>query len=518
MPPFLSLVADAVQFEQEYIVNILRDDERGEKEIKAWVDNVPSHYGRKRRTDLLATTRTLIISVSPDNDQVFRVELPQEMQEGLQPDIIAVQGDAHTSENSAWDTENEVETDGSWGLDEGGKPEPATHTSQASEESVDVDENAWDFDDDAETAVEDLPPEDPVPVSKSKEEHPSSNGNGDANTTEDDPSDAWGWEEPLDDEEPLASDNANDTSTFAIDVNGHRLEESPAVASAVGPLNTGDNAEESAWDDPWDEATPLESQAPPTPPSPVRPISPAKQPKLAKRLEKFSSKGKRAQSPSLTSSNPASPAFPTSSSMTLNSPRPSSSFPTPSSSNFRPPQQSELPKPHPALSLKSKPKETFTVSNRAKHIVSTVQSILSEGRDLLQSTVFSQFSSAKDRNPHSLILQTAPFALDLYRSLYPITFSSALEKPGRSMQFSNDCLFIAYEVEKLRLPSDSALSLKEQVHESAEKMKSLGDWWYDESIVGSSFMLCSDSSLLKAFCRNEYGGLSYASYSARKDS
>lgn len=521
MHPFLALVADAVQFEQVYIINVLRDDERGERQIKAWADNVPSHYGRKRRTDLLATTRTLIISASPDNEQVFRVELPKEMQEGVQPDIIAVQGGVDTSEKSTWGVQNEVETDGSWGLDDGDKPEHPAGKPQASEENVDADENGWEFDDDAETAVEDLPTEGPVPVPKSMEEHSSSNGNGNAETTADDPSDAWGWDEPIDEEEPLPSVDSKDTTTSANDVNGHKLEVSPSATSEAQPFNPGDDAEESAWDDPWDDAAPLEPQAPPTPPSPVRLISPAKQPKPAKRLEKFSSKGRRAQSPSLTSSNPASPAlaspaFPASSSMTLNSPRPSSSFPTPSSSNFRSSQLAELPKPlrpsNPALTLEPKPKETFTVSKRAKQIVSTVQSILSEGRELLRSTVFSQYSSGKDKNSHSspssLVLQTAPLALDLYRALYPVTFSSALEKPGRSMQFSNDCLFIRYEVEKLGLPIDSALSLKEQVHESVEKMKSLGDWWYDESIVSSSFNFYCDINMLIVFCRNEYGELS----------
>lgn len=518
MHPFLALVADAVQFEQEYIINVLRDDERGEREIKAWADNVPSHYGRKRRTDLLASTRTLIISASPDNEQVFRVELPKEMQEGVQPDVIAVQGNIDTSEKSASRLQNEVETDDSWG--DGYNPQPSAGEPQASEENVDADENGWDFDDDAETAVEDLPPEGQNPVAKSMEEHSTSNGNGNAETTADDPSDAWGWDEPIDDEEPLPSVDIKDTTTSANDVNGHKLEESPSNTSEAEPSSLGNDAEESAWDDPWDDAAPLEPPAPPTPPSPVRPISPAKQPKLAKRLEKFSSKGRRAQSPSLTSSNLASPAlaspaFPASSSMTLNSPRPSSSFPTPSSSTFRSSQLSELPNPlrssNPTLTLEPKPKETFTVSNRAKHIVSTVQSIVSEGRELLRSTVFSQCSSGKEKNSHSspssLVLQTAPLAMDLYRSLYPVTFSSALEKPGRSMQFSNDCLFIGYEVEKLRLPIDSALSVKDQVHESVETMKSLGDWWYDESVVSSSFDFYCDIDMLIVFCRNEYGEL-----------
>ena len=182
--------------------------------------------------------------------------------------------------------------------------------------------------------------------------------------------------------------------------------------------------------------------------------------------------------------------------MILNSPRSSSSFPTPSSPGFRSPQ---LDKPSyqrnpakPPSSLKPKPKETYTVTNRAKDLVSSVKSIISEGQDINRSSVFSHLGSVRPSDSHSspssLVFQTAPYVLDLYRALYPITFQSVLEKPRWSMQFSNDCLFIGDEVEKLTLPRDA--SLGEQIHESAGKMKSLGEWWFDESIV-SDAALCT---------------------------
>ncbi|KAL5492372.1 YTM1_3 [Sanghuangporus weigelae] len=465
LPPFLELVQDAVKFEQEYF---FREDSafdglQGEGEIRTWGRGVAGHYGRKRRIDLLAETRKVILTST--NGETVRVEVSELSlsNDNLPaPEVIPVQGGIEGGEETGWDFDDDAPAAG---VDVPEIDKPAEEMTKQTERDM----SGRDFDD-------------------------ADAGASDQTKVEDDgldDSDAWGWGDDEESSTPATSENGN-IGKSGPPTNGRQVDEP----------RQEERAEDSAWDTAWDEPEPVSS----SPPSPVRPISSGKAPKVAKGLEKLSAKGKtkRLASPAL-SSNPPSSTFSTtsrfpssisSSTQPLSSPSPQSS----SSTTFQSPHpQSSHPsitplKP-PALSLPQKPKqpETYLISSRIQDLIRLISNILSEGKALSKSSVFSDFPLAppdSTSNASTLVLQTAPAALDLYRAVYPVVFATDLSWPARALRFSNDCLYMHEEVTKLvelefqngAVLAGSAASVHEQMNEALEGLHALGAWWFDEGI------------------------------------
>ncbi|KAG0709388.1 hypothetical protein DFH29DRAFT_888144 [Suillus ampliporus] len=164
LPAFLKLANKAVDLEEKYIVGML--DASSEREIKAWVNNVCTHYERQRRSCILDSARKLIVQSASSSESTFHAQLPLSQ-----------------------------ETPGLAPADEGDASEPE-------------EENVWGFDDDLGEEIE-AQQVDPTEV-------------------EEDPGDAWGW---------------NDEET--------------APEEAVQP-------EDNAWDDPWGEESTVTPAVRPT--------------------------------------------------------------------------------------------------------------------------------------------------------------------------------------------------------------------------------------------------------------
>lgn len=162
LPTFLKLANKAVDLEDKYVVGML--DASSDREIKAWVNNVCTHYERQRRSCLLDSARKLIIHNASSSEPTFYAYLTLSQEN---PDQA---GHAPSDEGDAW------------GLDDDGQSFKTGSSKSA------VDDNVWGFDDDLEDIVEKQQQADPAKV-------------------DEDPGDAWEWN----DEEPAqAEDNAWD--------------------------------------------------------------------------------------------------------------------------------------------------------------------------------------------------------------------------------------------------------------------------------------------------------------------
>ncbi|KAG1770673.1 hypothetical protein EDD22DRAFT_977060 [Suillus occidentalis] len=160
LPAFLQIVNKAVDLEDKYIVGML--DASSEREIKSWVNNICAHYERQRRSHILDSARTLIIQ-NVSSDYPLSQEIPDKA------------GPAPSDEGDAW------------GLDNDGQSLNAGSSSSAPEENV------WGFDDDVQEGTE---TQQAAPVE----------------VVEEDPGDAWGWndEEPAPEELAQAEDTWDD--------------------------------------------------------------------------------------------------------------------------------------------------------------------------------------------------------------------------------------------------------------------------------------------------------------------
>ena len=127
-------------------------------------------------------------------------------------------------------------------------------------------------------------------------------------------------------------------------------------------------------------------------------------------------------------------------------------------------------------------KETYLISRRTKDITRLVEDTLREGQEFASSQLFPLSPSPQG----TLILQSALSILDLYRALYPITprthISPSSEFP---LRFSNDCLYLSREVDRIEgtVPEDN--QLKQKFEDSKQNLKVLGDSWFEDCIVGS---------------------------------
>lgn len=297
-------------------------------------------------------------------------------------------------------------------------------------------DDAWGFDDDVNSGTgssfemeadgwgfddEVIPGFEPEP----KTEEPSPSLNDDH---KDEPSSAWGWD-----------DNQN-----------------------IEPL---EETEETAWDDPWgDEPSSVtQSNFPPAPS--------VASPKVATRLEKAANKGKKRL-------NEISP---------IDSPEIS----IPLSSKQSPNLLSHAPRPvvpnmHTPSLGKQQSKgtilESYSVSGRMKRVIRLVEDVLNEGKQFAAAKIVPPSESTSA--PGSVIFQSASSILDLHMALYPVKFSKELTFPERGVQFSNDCLYLSGEVERLRNAAAVGLGVPalvlERLSECTKRYKLLADsWFYD---------------------------------------
>jgi centromere/kinetochore protein ZW10 len=345
LPAFLKIANQAVDLEDKYIVGML--DASSESEIKAWVNNVCAHYERQRRSHILDSARKLIIQSISSSEPTFHAQLP------LSQEIPDKAGFAPADEGDAW------------GLDDDGQSFNVGSSKSALEE-----ENVWGFDD-LEEGRETQQAE-PVEV------------------VEEDPGDAWGW---------------ND--------------EEPAPEELVQAEDT--------WDDPWGEEPALSEVTPTVQTVPVS-----------------------SQRPSANSVSAAQRA----------------SHPIDSTSHHHP---------------KSGPiSEPYLVSTLAKSIIHTVEDALHEGQRLSSSGIFPTSPTSKT-TPGTLIMQSGALVLDLYRALYPTVAAARLVRPGDVMKFSNNCCWLAEEVDRL-VTHERVLVVKDKLEECKSVFQVLADSWYQDGI------------------------------------
>ena len=197
LPNFLKLANKAVDLEDKYIVGML--DTSSDREIKAWVTNVCTHYERQRRSCILDSARKLIIQSASSSESTFYAHLPLSQEVSDQAEHVPQdEGDA-------------------WGLDDDGQSFKTGSSKSAVEPE---NENGWGFDDDLDEEVAEKQPQaDPAKV-------------------EEDPGDAWGWnddEELVQTEDNPWDDPWGDESTPAEVTSTMRPTKAPSSsATAVG--------------------------------------------------------------------------------------------------------------------------------------------------------------------------------------------------------------------------------------------------------------------------------------------
>lgn len=421
---YLLIVQQAVEFETRYIVGILGGDVN-DKAIQLWTEKLSSHYERQRRVQILNLSRTVILAL--DSAEVDFLEDINLLSETVQPSDVHMQevNLRDEGENSSSSTSY---SEDAWGF---GDDEKSGNGGSAT-----VDEDSWGFDDD--TGV----PEATSDQHTVAENEPQSQ----ARDVEQDPGDAWGWNE----------DNN---------------------------LPAEDSGDDSAWDDPWADAPSSEQSeefsVAEDAPAPAPSIS---QPKVASRLEKLAAKHKK----------PAS------------DPQSSSPLKHSVASSFQSVTESrETVLPHAGTSVIEGPKtrsfqskttslakESYRVSGRMKQLLRLVEDVISEGKHLSRSKVLPPSSSSSSLG--TIILQTAPSALDLFRGLYPVKHARDLESAGRAMAFSNDCLYMSSQVERLLAgPAHDVTALKDKLEECKSYFKVLSESWYYDTIVRPSLRLIS---------------------------
>lgn len=270
--------------------------------------------------------------------------------------------------------------------------------------------------------------------------------------------DGWGFG----DEPDPDAETAPESPTIAPEPQSKPKDKEPELAEGdpddpwgwnddSAPTGDGDaSTDSSAWDDPWgdpDTAT-EETHAKP-----------------ATKLEKFSTgKGSSTTAASSLQSPPL-----------VGAPSPIPAIPPPSA------QQSLSKAP-----ARTVVKESYVVSSRMKELVALVQDILGEASDLASSGILSSFQSGSSP-VGNVIRQAAALSLDLYRALYPVAFAAQLgASPKQSCGFSNDCLWMGKEVAALTAGTDRIVDANKKLEESADRLKVLGESWFEDIIVSRS--------------------------------
>lgn len=90
-----------------------------------------------------------------------------------------------------------------------------------------------------------------------------------------------------------------------------------------------------------------------------------------------------------------------------------------------------------------------------------------------------------------MLLMTSPSIFDLYRALYPMNHANILSSSSEttltyssveSMQFANDCKYLAGQIEKMR-ESARDDALKKRFADAQEKMKAASVSWFQKTLV-----------------------------------
>ena len=323
---------------------------------------------------------------------------------------------------------------------------PATQSSGSGSEGIqDVNDDAWGLEGEESGDTDDI-------VSATEEE------------------DAWGFDdaptepqlatpevppEPIPARDPLAeSEPAADDSAWGWD---DEAEESNPPATTSPRVSSSENAAE--WDDdPWGESSD------PSPP----PSAPVTAPKPASRLEKLASKAKAKATPQ--HSPPTVGGSPT---VATRHPPPATAGRN-ETNNTTLPSKKEPPRP-------VVQPETYVISERARQLADTVDDILREGEEFASTMIFdSKAFTTQQQTRGSVILQTAPAVLDLFRALYPVRFGQPAEP--KSIVFANDCIYAHRRA--LSAAQQSAVGAKDRLVETADSLEVIGKGWYEQSIVG----------------------------------
>ena len=417
LPPYLRLVKQANELEEKYIVGMLGQDPR-DHEIQTWSDAVSSHYERKRRAQILEDARRMILH--QDDGMQIRVEVDSPNPPPAMPPTSAP---ANQSSGSESEVAGDV-SDDAWGL-EGEESGDTDDMVSAAE-----DEDAWGFDD-APTEPEPTEPENPP-----NSAHPRDAFAGAEPAVDDS---AWGWDDNGEDANPVTT--------------------SPQASSSENGAD---------WDDdPWGE-----SSSPSPPPS--GPAPPA--PKPARRLEKLASRAKAKatplHSPLSVTDSPIVTAQHASPTMARPSVPVGEKTNAASSSKVREP----LPKSAPQAV------ETYAISGRARQLADIVDGILREGEEFASTTIFDSKASSKlQQTRGTVIFQTAPAALDLFRALYPVKFNERPKEP-KFILFANDCIYARGRV--LSAARRCAVGAKDRLLETADSLEAIGTRWYEQCVVG----------------------------------
>lgn len=420
----MELVKHAAHFEDQFIIGMLQNDSH-DRPVKVWADGVNGHYERQRRSQILDASRTIIISPESPTD-TFLAEI--EISSDTNPTAVPIQVDGDVQDQE----QDEVKED-AWGFDEESNSETG--------ESLEVEEDGWGFDDDV------MPDDEPEPKEQLETQPVDPSPSPEIVNIEDepDPSEAWGWND--DDDAPPT--------------------------------------EETAWDDPWTDDPATSGSSTPSSPVNTRARPPPEptiaSPRIATRLERVANKGKKHLNGASPMQTPA-----------VSSPL-SSSFqqsPPPPAMHLTPPAPQAIEEPHPSGKRPSplivNIKETYLVSERMKRVISIVEDVLHEGRQFTASKLFSHSESSSA--PGTIILQSAPAVLDLHMALYPVKFTKDLEAPDRGMRFSNDCLFLSSQIERMesRVASSTLDAVRDRLSECKHHYKVWGDSWYYDVIVSLS--------------------------------
>lgn len=485
LPKYLELLSRAVKFESEDLTRILlcpdsAVDISPENEIKSWADGIVSHYQRKRRVDILDQARRMFTDLSSDWHLTFQVEWSVSSTTSVPTTDVPAPPQPNAPSSSA----DHPPTNGTTGLAKEPDVEP-------------VDDQGWGFDDvdDGAGGVDAEANEPPI------ENGLSSLAAQDAHTVNEVDDDAWGWND-ADDPEPT-----------------------PVPKPEV--TRNGDAESSAGVDDPqWDAW----GDAPPSPPT--RKVVP----KPATKLERFSSKGKQGpQPPKIVTQAPISENVPLDPGYVTT---PASSTSLSSSWSDATSQQFHSIPPTPAsVTVQTKPpKEFYSVSSGMQDILELVEAIMLESSQFSRSTLLvaylpapnsgSSASSASGSTPGSVILNTVPSILDLFRALYPMTLHLSLGTGGdsqkgsvkaaasessakKAIQFSNDCLYLEERIREL-LPTPPLKSsntsstmpadvwtidggLHGKMEDASKRLRGYGESWFAKTIVCGLLLLFQSS-------------------------
>ena len=485
LPKYLELLERAVQFESDDLTRILfgptsgictSSEIRPESEIRSWAEGIVSHYQKKRRVDILDQARRMFTDVSSDWNETFQVEWTVS---SVEPILTANDPPFPVSAptSSAANHLPVSATNGTNGL----------HRDVGVEQ---VDSEGWGFDDEGAGADgEDTLPNQEAMGSSVGSSSPSFTDS----TTDEVDDDAWGWND---------EESTEPTPVPGLDASMNGNPEGGA----------GDDPLWDAWDDP-----------PPSPPTKKA------MPKPAKKLEKFSNKGKQGADPPkiLTQPPERQPiSIPSHTPLHVNPnslPGPISLASSWSSSSSSTQQfQSIPPTPASITAQNQAPKEFYSVSSGMQDIIELVESVILESSEFSRSTCLAAYLpdpnsassswSASGVAPGSVILNTVPSILDLFRALTPMTLHLGLENGGdfqkrasteviakKAIQFSNDCLYLEERIGEClpSLPRKSSSmappdvwaldgGLRGSVEDAGKRVKVYGESWFARTVVRHS--------------------------------